>query len=123
MSRRSARSVAGPKQAEVPSSVRLGLASIVQGKEVVIRSMLDCDKESEDEEGRGGPDGGLVTKLLEVMGVNSLGAEVRGTVRGVGSRWEALGHVLRCGLLRDRRHGWVLELAWGHNAMHDMRCD
>ena len=77
MSRRSSRSASGPKQAEVSDSVRSGLASIVQGNADVLRSMLGL----RDDEEEVCSESGLVTKLLEVMGVNSLNAEV-GTMCG-----------------------------------------
>ena len=55
-----------------PMSVRSGLASIVQGNADVLRSMLGLRDDDEEV----CSESGLVTKLLEVMGVNSLNAEV-----------------------------------------------
>ena len=66
MSRRSSRA-SNAKVADVAPNVLTGLTSFVQGREPEIRKMMECDQTSES---------GLVTKLLEVMGVNTLSVEV-----------------------------------------------
>ena len=65
----SRRSSAVKKIAEVPASVLAGLTSFVSDHAEDVATMLDCEDEAENEEV-------LVTKLREVMGVNSLSAEV-----------------------------------------------
>ena len=59
------------KVADVPASVLAGLSSFVSDHAEDVATMLDCDEEEAENEEL------LVTKLREVMGVNSLSSEVR----------------------------------------------
>jgi hypothetical protein len=63
----SRRSSAVKKIAEVTASVLAGLTSFVSDHAEDVATMLDCEDENEEV---------LVTKLRQVMGVNSLSAEV-----------------------------------------------
>ena len=63
----SRRSSAVEKIAEVPASVLRGLTSFVADHAEDVATMLDCEAENEEV---------LVKKLRQVMGVNSLSAEV-----------------------------------------------
>ena len=65
----SRRGSAAKKVADVSPSVLSGLTSFVEDHASDIATMLDCEGESGDKEA-------LVLKLREVMGVNSLSAEV-----------------------------------------------
>uniref|UniRef100_A0A7S4K9F4 Uncharacterized protein n=1 Tax=Odontella aurita TaxID=265563 RepID=A0A7S4K9F4_9STRA len=78
MSRRSSRRAPKKAAAALPERVRRGLASLVQGNESVVASMLSIDL-SEDG-GEGEADGGknearLVSALSDCMSMNDLSAE------------------------------------------------